>query len=532
MPAPPISQYSFATGLTLPSYPLDGLATSGSQYAAYPGVIMPMGTAGAGVGICPENKLPPGFVPMFSSTNRYSPFFGNYKTPDGSVMVFRPKYYYKVGTGGNGLAVNVIDIKGIDTYSTTTLANAAGYALCRSFIDGGVEVCGKFDDKYMCSANIYAGRVLGSSIKNGRILSSNVANAPVGILSVCGGSNTAADFIRAATDRNNYTYCMSVFDYTSIARIAMAHGQACSTTQFAAWYDATYNFPKGCNNNALADFNDGTVTFTGSGYTTCPLAGSGTPFEKTTHNGQTCGVCDINGGVLTMTIGMTCLVPQVNISAMTQANPCQITTATPHGMTGTGELLLNGINGMTQPNNYIFNWTYVDSTNIILTGIDSSGWSPYTSGGTVYFYVPYIAKQSVKMRNFTYGNTLATDHFGATGIASMMQSIFIPYLIGTAQGSSVNLGTGATQVFAEDISGDNWLRTCAGLTSNAGAYGAGTNLFGLDTQAQYIQAEMMMCKGGSWNSTTAAGCNNTNFGGTRTLSDPGIGYRCSAAALI
>ena len=245
-----------------------------SSLTPVPGVIMPMGTPGAGVGVCPANKLPAGYTPMSGYADRMSPNFGNYQYLDGSVVVFRPKYYYKIGTGTNGLVVNAIDIKGVDTYPTTVLANADGYALCRSFIDGGVEVPGKFDDKYMCSKVSYGGNFIAGSIKNGLPISTAAAHNPIADLTACTGSNTYADSIRAAKARNAYTYCMSVFDDISLARISVAHGQKSFGPAYCGWYHATTNFPKGCNDNALKDTNDATVVYVSDGYSNCGKTGS------------------------------------------------------------------------------------------------------------------------------------------------------------------------------------------------------------------------------------------------------------------
>src|SRR5690606_17753495 len=67
------------------------------------------------------------------------------------------------------------------------------------------------------------------------------------------------------------------------------------------------NFPKGCNNNALRDANDTSVLYVSDGYSNAAKTGSGTPFAKTTHNGQECGVADLNGGMWEVCLGLTYL---------------------------------------------------------------------------------------------------------------------------------------------------------------------------------------------------------------------------------
>lgn len=70
-----------------------------------------------------------------------------------------------------------------------------------------------------------------------------------------------------------------------------------------------------------------------------------------------------------------------NITAATKANPCQITAST-HGYSDGDEIWIKDVVGMTQINNKHFTVTVVDVDNITL-GVDSSGYSDYTSGGTL-----------------------------------------------------------------------------------------------------------------------------------------------------
>lgn len=54
------------------------------------------GQVGFGVGICPPAKLPDGFTPMDGYSHPCSPNYGNYQFRDGSVMVWIPKFYYRL----------------------------------------------------------------------------------------------------------------------------------------------------------------------------------------------------------------------------------------------------------------------------------------------------------------------------------------------------------------------------------------------------------------------------------------------------
>ena len=94
--------------------------------------------------------------------------------------------------------------------------------------------------------------------------------------------------------------------YSAMALLSLAHAQASTNTTYCGWWDATNNFPKGCN-SVLADTNDGTVTFTTAGDADAnkPLTGSASTLNKTTHNGQDCGVTDVNGALRQVALGMT-----------------------------------------------------------------------------------------------------------------------------------------------------------------------------------------------------------------------------------
>lgn len=259
------------------------------------------GAAGFGVGICPT--LPAGFVAMSGYDQVGAENYGNYQYTDGSIMVWIPAFFYKYGTGSNGLSVNIVDIKPESAYADVAAANAAGYALHRAFYDGGAVQRGVFVDKYKCSAN--AG--IASSIKNGIPMSSNAANNPFSVCTANG--QTPAQFyygaIAAAKSRGNNFFPGSVFIRGALALLALAHAQASTSTTWCAWYHATNNFPKGCNNNALGDQNDAELLFVTSGYSTANKTGSANVLAKTTHNGQNCGVADVNGTLLEVCLGIT-----------------------------------------------------------------------------------------------------------------------------------------------------------------------------------------------------------------------------------
>lgn len=94
------------------------------------------------------------------------------------------------------------------------------------------------------------------------------------------------------------------------------------------------------------------------------------------------GICAENNSDLGRTIGSITTVA-ATISAATAANPCQI-TATSHGLitSGTAEVVIKSVSGMTELNDTEYTATYV-SANALTLGIDSSAYTAYTSGGYI-----------------------------------------------------------------------------------------------------------------------------------------------------
>ena len=485
------------------------------------------GTAGFGVGIAPE--LPAGMTPMYGAVEKTSPNYGNYQYRDGSVMVWIPKFYYKI-TGNN------IDIKGIDTYPTTAQANADGYALHRAFIDGGVEKDGFFVDKYMISKNAWGTGYIGSSLKNGLPISTHADHNPIADLTACAGNYYyeminaahARDGINGAINSNSIFFCCSRFIYAALAMLSLAHAQASSSTTYCAWYNATYNYPKGCNNNALGDIDDAGVSYTSDGYSNCGKTGSGTPFAKTTHNGQECGVADLNGLMWEVSLGATCIAANKSITGATKSNPCVVTIAG-HGYSTGDTIMITNVGGMTELNDKIYKITVIDANTFSLDGIDSTGYSTYSSGGISTKGTFYVAKQTTSMKDFTSGNSSATDHWGATGVAAMMDALSpttVASMFKLGNGFSQRYGSGANQVLDEATSGESWVKTGLGAVKSGNSIdGTGTNQFGRDYYYQYIRNELCLLSCGDWSAGAHAGVWSLHWHDYRTTSATSVGGR-------
>ena len=407
------------------------------------------GQRGFGVGICP-GPLPAGMVPMSGYDDPGSDNYGNYQYSDGSMMVWIPAYYHKWGTGSNGIALNEIDIKPFNHFASVAAANAAGYALDRAFYDGGAVQPGFFEDKYKCSNN----SGIASSLKNGIAITSgqrgSLSNAVYSALTGAPANNMGGSFAAAKT-RGSMFFPSSRFIKACRARISYAHARASTSTTYCAWYGATNNFPKGNNNNALGDAQDAAIlyeydgngTFLGVGKT-----GSANLFARTTHNGQNCGIADVNGLVWEFSPGLT-------------------------------------------------------------------------SNGTNL----YIMKTSVRMKDVTGGNSLATDAFGATGIAALYDDLGTTYeaLWATSANRQVAFGNATNQVFSASTSGNAW--NYAGLGAPLAAGIGGVNSFGNDGLWDYKPNEMAPFSGGNWADSSNAGVWAFNLGYVRTTSLVGLGFR-------
>ena len=70
------------------------------------------------------------------------------------------------------------------------------------------------------------------------------------------------------------------------------------------------------------------------------------------------------------------------ITGITQANPAVVTTSAPHGYSNGDEIFIDNVVGMTEVNNKRFIAANVTATTFELTGIDSTAYTIYGSGGT------------------------------------------------------------------------------------------------------------------------------------------------------
>lgn len=442
-------------------------AAAGAASGPAGGLIGTQGSQGFGVGTYPVT-LPSGFSELTGTQTVSSANYGNYSYSDGSVLVFIPRFYYRIGSASSPrygtYGANAIDIVGVDTYASEAAANSAGYAMHRAFIDGGATKHGFFIDKYLCSKN---GTTSGKSVQNGNPISLTTSASYNPSNGMTGCTGILADAVVLSRARGSGFNCASIFMYDALAKLSLAHAQASSSTTNCAWYDATNNFPKGCNNGLLADTNDTSLTFTTAGVSgdTKPLTGSASNLAKSTHNGQSSGVADVNGAMWQVMLGVT--------MAGTSA------TDTTQNTTGTS----------------------------------------------------YVLKTSVALSSLTGGYGGTNDAWGSTSSLSTNYDAITGFLPWTSTTGWNYFGSGSNQVFSGATSGTDYLRSCSGIAIQTGMDATGTARFGNDGNYRYGTANLFPIASGYWSDGSTAGvfCRNWNL--YRSNGNYSVGFRASAYGL-
>lgn len=252
------------------------------------------GQQGFGVGVYggdPADLTAIGLTPMNGCGNPSSENYGNYIHTNSSVMVFIPAFCYRIGNASapsySRDGANALEIR------DASEGEGNGWILHRAFIDGGQQKLGFFVDKYLCSKD--SSGILAVAVRRADQISLSGSYASSHSMPWCAGR--IFDAITLSRARGGAYACISAFQFSALAMLSLAHGQATTTAETCAWYDPshTINFPKG-SNNTRSDSNDTSVTFSPHAeFLNFGKTGSGLPFAKTTHNGQNCGVADVNG---------------------------------------------------------------------------------------------------------------------------------------------------------------------------------------------------------------------------------------------
>ena len=128
------------------------------------------------------------------------------------------------------------------------------------------------------------------------------------------------------------------------------------------------------------------------------------------------------------------------------------------------------------------------------------------------------------MKDFTHDDTTATGHWGATGVAAMMDRIVMPW--GDGDALAQRFGSGGNQVLSEVTSGAGYILSGLGLPKDSnGTDTTGTNLFGKDYYYIYVTNDMCLIVAVDWGDATTAGVWSARCD-SRANSYYGVGFRC------
>jgi hypothetical protein len=271
------------------------------------------GQADFGVGVYPGDPSALGLSPMTGHDQPGHDNYGNYVHANGSVVCWVPAFWLRIGSASSPryatYGANAHDCLPESAFADEAAANAAGYMLHRAFTDGGQLKRGFFVDKYLASPDVTG--QLAVSVKDGVPISLTTSSTYTRSQTMPGCVGQLHDAVTLSRARGAGGWnATSIFIYDALARLSLCHAQAAASATHCAWYDATgtTSFPKGCNNNALRDANDADVLYVTAGDAGAAAkgrTGSAAPFAKTAHNGQPCGIADLNGLMWEVALGLT-----------------------------------------------------------------------------------------------------------------------------------------------------------------------------------------------------------------------------------
>lgn len=297
------------------------------------------GQQGFGVGVYggdPADLTAMGLAPMEGCEDPTSDNYGNYIHTNGSIMCCIPAFCYRLGKATapsysrDGVdALEIKDATKFPQFSHDAVFSSPDFGddwiLHRAFVDGNKLKNAFFIDKYLCS-NVNG---QAASVKNADwLMCYDDTTKPYSTTHISGTVGQAYDAITLSRARGDYYSLVTCYQWSAISLLSLAHGQAATSADACAWYDAnhTTNFPKGATEEGGRDYSDDSIRYTYHSYVNIfAKTGSGTPFKKTTHNGQASGVADVAGVCSQWTIG-ACNPEQATVGLMN-------TTTTAHEIT-------------------------------------------------------------------------------------------------------------------------------------------------------------------------------------------------------
>lgn len=278
------------------------------------------GQQGFGVGVYggdPADLTAMGLAPMEGCEDPTSENHGNYKHTNGSIMCCVPAFCYRLGNSNapsySRDGDNALEIKDASEFPQFAHNKAFvdgdadfgnGWILHRAFVDGGKMKNCFFMDKYLCSNN---GSGQAASIKNAD-WSMCIDVSVYCSTMIFGGGGVGYDAITFSRARGDHYSLTTVYQWSAMAMLSLAHGQAATSTSYCAWYDPTHgtNFPKGATTAGLTDISDSSIMYTAHTYNpSFAKTGSSNNAKKVSHNGQLCGIMDVAGMCNQLSIGAT-----------------------------------------------------------------------------------------------------------------------------------------------------------------------------------------------------------------------------------
>lgn len=282
------------------------LVSSGADASSTIGVA---GGQGFGVGVYPGSKAELNamqLTPFSGFDNPSSVHYGNYQHINLSTMCCVPAFCYRLGQpaapsysrdGANALEVKSAFVFPQFEHNKAFVDGDAdfgdGWILHRAFVDGGKMKNCFFMDKYLCSN--FGGQA--ASIKNADWLMCYNRSSSY-MTPAIGGDGNGYDAITFSRARGDHYSLTTVYQWSAMAMLSLAHGQAATSTDYCAWYDSSHiaNFPKGATTSDCGDYNDSSIVYSPHAYTnTLAKTGSANQPAKVSHNGQLCGIMDVAG---------------------------------------------------------------------------------------------------------------------------------------------------------------------------------------------------------------------------------------------
>ena len=271
-----------------------------------------IGGLGAGVAYLPETAATVGLTPMNGANDVSHENFGNFVDSNDNVFVCIPLMFYKADTEERNTVF--YDKPNIYISYVAKEGYAPFYAFKKS--DDTYVPC-VFVSKYLMSVSgnkrTDKGNQRAISKKNQDIASSTDHENYISIKRITGCEARNDNFFKAANSMNSHTvlhYAAMRFVYYMVAEAHMQaavrkFGSISSVPSFiCAYLDVEPYFPKGCNNR-LSDINDTSIKYLQGAFSpeNCGMTGSCNKPEKTSFNGQKCGIVDMGGLVYEVDAG-------------------------------------------------------------------------------------------------------------------------------------------------------------------------------------------------------------------------------------